>query len=51
MRRRALWDRANTAYINADYHAAIGLYEELLSRNLSSVKLYYNLANACFRTG
>ena len=46
-----LWDRANTAYINADYHGAIGLYEELLSRNLSSAKLYYNLANACFKEG
>lgn len=46
-----LWDRANTAYINADYHAAIELYGELLSRNLSSAKLYYNLANACFKDG
>lgn len=46
-----LWDQANTAYINADYHAAIELYGELLSRNLRSAKLYYNLANACFKDG
>lgn len=46
-----LWDRANTAYINGDYHAAMELYEELTARNLGSAKLYYNLANACFKDG
>lgn len=44
-----LWDRANTAYINGDYHRAVVLYEEILSRGLSSVKLYYNLANSYFK--
>lgn len=44
-----LWDRANTAYINGDYHGAAELYEALLARGLSSVKLYYNLANSCFK--
>lgn len=47
----ALWDRANTAYLNGDYHAATSIYEEILSRGLSSMKLYYNLGNSCFKEG
>lgn len=46
-----LWDRANTAYINGDYHAAIATYGELLDRGYSSAKLYFNLGNACFKEG
>lgn len=44
-----LWDKANTAYINGDYHAAAELYEQILAQGLTSVKLYYNLANAYFK--
>lgn len=44
-----LWDKANTAYINGDFHAAADTYEELLSRGVSSMKLYYNLGNAYFK--
>ena len=44
-----LWDKANTAYINGDFHAAADAYEELLSRGVSSMKLYYNLGNAYFK--
>ena len=44
-----LWNRANTAYINGDYHGAVEYYEEILSRGLGSVKLYYNLANSYFK--
>lgn len=44
-----LWDRANTAYINADYHTAAESYEQILAQGLSSVKLYYNLANTYFK--
>lgn len=47
----ALWDRANTAYINGDYHVAMELYEELVARGLGSAKLYYNLGNAYFKDG
>lgn len=47
----ALWDRANTAYINGDYHAAMEFYEELVARGLGSAKLYYNLGNAYFKDG
>ena len=39
---------ANTAYINGNFHSAAEVYEEILSRGVSSVKLYYNLANAYF---
>lgn len=44
-----LWDRANTAYINADYPAAIEAYNRILGKGVSSAKLYYNLANAYFK--
>ncbi len=44
-----LWDRANTAYINGDFHLAAETYRQLLDRDLVSAKLYYNLANACFK--
>jgi len=47
----ALWDRANTAYINGDFRAAAEAYEKLLADGFVSVKLYYNLANACFKEG
>ena len=46
-----MWDRANTAYINGDFHTAAEFYEQILARGLSSMKLYYNLANACFKEG
>lgn len=44
-----LWDEANTAYINGDFHGAAAAYEEILGRGLASVKLYYNLGNAYFK--
>ena len=46
-----VWDTANTAYINADYHRAIDAYRQLLLRGYASDKLYYNLANAYFKVG
>lgn len=46
-----VWDAANTAYINSDYHRAIEAYRQLLLRGYASDKLYYNLANACFKAG
>lgn len=45
----ALWDRANTAYINGDFSGAAEAYEQLLAQGFLSMKLYYNLANACFK--
>lgn len=45
----ALWDMANTAYINNEYSRAETIYNEILKQGESSAKLYYNLANACFK--
>lgn len=47
----ALWDAANTYYVNGDYRAAIAGYESILARGEHSAKLYYNLANAFFKEG
>ena len=44
-----LWDLASTAYLNGDYAAAVEAYETLAAQGWSSAKLYYNLANACFK--
>ena len=44
-----LWDKANTAYINSDFHTATDVYNQTLARGLGSAKLYYNLGNACFK--
>ncbi len=46
----SLWDRANTAYINSDYNAAIELYSSIEQQGLSSDKLYFNLGNAYYKT-
>lgn len=46
-----IWDDANTAYINADYVAAIDGYEKLLDSGLESDRLYLNLGNAYFKRG
>lgn len=46
-----LWDEAGTAYINGNYHGAAEAYEALVSRGLSSAKLFYNLGNAYFKEG
>jgi len=47
----AKWKAANDAYINSEYEKAAELYESILAEGLYSIKLYYNLANARFRTG
>lgn len=47
----ALWDRANTAYVNADYEGAIQAYDSIIAGGMVSSKLYYNLGNAYFKSG
>ena len=47
----ALWEAANTAYVNGAYRRAAEGYEAILARGLHSAKLYYNLANAYFKAG
>ncbi|MDO4758449.1 MAG: tetratricopeptide repeat protein [Rikenellaceae bacterium] len=45
----AMWDAANTAYINNDYARAEEVYMAIEAQGERSAKLYYNLANACFK--
>ena len=47
----ALWDAANTAYVNNDFTGAILRYDSILATGKVSAKLYYNLANAHFKAG
>ncbi len=44
-----LWERANAAYVDNDFHGAIALYRAIEAQGLVSAKLYYNLANAYFK--
>ena len=46
-----LWNVANQAYTEGDFEKAIADYEQILSQNLHSAALYYNLANAYFKQG
>jgi len=44
-------DRANQAYQEGDYSAAIEAYEDVLEAGFESGDLYYNLGNAYFKSG
>jgi len=46
-----LWNAANQAYTEGDFEKATTCYEQILSQNLHSAALYYNLANAYFKQG
>ena len=45
------WEAGNKAYIEGDYNKAIAEYHAILDGGEYSMKLYYNLANAYFKTG
>lgn len=45
------WEAGNKAYIDGDYEKAIEEYNAILDGGEYSMKLYYNLANAYFKTG
>jgi hypothetical protein len=45
------WEAGNKAYIEGDYDKAIEEYTAILDGGEYSMKLYYNLANAYFKTG
>ncbi len=45
------WEAGNKAYIEGDYDKAIEEYSAILDGGEYSMKLYYNLANAYFKTG
>ena len=44
-----LFDSGNEAYKDGDYNTAIDHYSSLVSQNLVSPQLYYNLGNAYFK--
>ncbi len=44
-----LWDAANAAYLDGNYHEATKAYEQLVARGYGSAKLFYNLANSYFK--
>lgn len=45
-----LWAKANTAYQQKQYDAAIQLYENILAAEPHNANLYFNLGNAFYRT-
>ena len=45
------WEVGNKAYIEGNYDKAIEEYTAILDGGEYSMKLYYNLANAYFKTG
>ncbi|MFR9648969.1 MAG: tetratricopeptide repeat protein [Rikenellaceae bacterium] len=46
-----LWERANTAYVDKDYSAALDNYQMILDRGVSSPELLYNIGNAYYKRG
>ena len=48
---RAVFDRANDAYKNQRFDAAIAGYRRLLAAGYRHTEIHYNLGNAYFRTG
>lgn len=46
-----LWEKANAAYLSQNYQEAVDGYEQILRTGHESAKLYFNLANACYKTG
>lgn len=47
---RILFDSANASYSTGNYEKAIERYKSLISKNLVSAELYYNLGNAYYKT-
>lgn len=46
-----LWERANRAYAEGRWEDAAGDYALIVSLGLESAPLYYNLGNACYKSG
>ncbi|MEG1634586.1 MAG: tetratricopeptide repeat protein [Rikenellaceae bacterium] len=46
-----LWQKANKAYTQGDYKAAIDFYTKAHATGYDGVKLYYNMANAYYKDG
>lgn len=45
-----IFSKANEEYTNANYLAAISLYDSIISIGLESSELYYNLGNSYYKT-
>ena len=45
-----LFQQANTEYSNENYSVAISLYDSVLTNELESAELYYNLGNCYYKT-
>ena len=45
-----LFEQGNAAYSDGKYNDAIDLYQSVLDKNQTSVDLYYNLANAYYKS-
>ena len=45
------WQRANTLYTAGDYNGAVMVYDSIVGEGVVSHKLFYNLANAYFKSG
>ena len=45
------WARANTLYTAGDYNGAVATYDSIVNEGLASARLYFNLANAYFKSG
>ena len=45
-----IFTKANKEYTNQNYAAAISLYDSIISKNLESSELYYNLGNCYYKT-
>ena len=46
----SIFNSANNDYSNQNYKQAIEKYELIVTNNLESSELYYNLANSYFKT-
>jgi len=45
------FEQANRFYQDKDYESAIRLYQAVLDQGLESANVYFNLGNACFKSG
>lgn len=46
-----LWERGNRLYAAGDYNGAFAAYDSICEAGWQSGKLFYNMGNACFKSG
>ncbi len=47
----AMWDKANTEFVNGNFKGAIAEYNNIMTTGYTSADLHYNLANAYYKLG